>query len=53
MLARGRDIKEMGRCRSKGPNLQFSRMNKTRDRTHSMMAIVDDAVLGLPWWSSC
>ena len=53
MLTRGRDIKEIGRCRSKGPNLQFYRMNKTRNLMYSMMAIVDAAVFGLPWWSSC
>lgn len=45
MVTRGKEVGEMGRCLSKGTNVDCRRMNKCRDLTYSMMTVINNTVL--------
>lgn len=41
LVLRGREVEEMGRCWSRGTQLQLCTMNKSRDLMCNMMTIVN------------
>lgn len=45
VITHGKEVGDVGRCRSKGIKLQLRRMTKFSDIMYSMMTIADNTIL--------